>query len=90
MVKKKQLQEAIASNMEGRVLDGPQTVRKSIKSTAKSYKSHVVSIRFDSGDYETLQKIALEEGTTAASLVRKAVKNIIKETPSPERLDRLA
>jgi hypothetical protein len=37
-----------------------------------------VQIRFDPGDYETLQMIAHNKGSTAAALIREAVKGIIK------------
>jgi hypothetical protein len=37
-----------------------------------------VQIRFDPGDYETLQRIAHNKGSTAAALIREAVKGIIK------------
>jgi hypothetical protein len=37
-----------------------------------------VQIRFDPGDYETLQRIAYRKGTVAAALVRQAVKDIIR------------
>jgi hypothetical protein len=49
------------------------------KSTTKHYKNTVVSIRFDEGDYERLTAIALEQGSTAASLIRAAVKGIIRQ-----------
>lgn len=50
-----------------------------VKSTTKHYKNTVVSIRFDEGDYERLTALALEQGSTAASFIRKAVKDIIRE-----------
>ena len=37
-----------------------------------------VKVRFDNGDYEALQDIARRTGTTAAALVRKAVKELIR------------
>ena len=56
-----------------------QKVTKVVKSATKHYKNTVVSIRFDEGDYEQLTALALEQGSTAASLIRKAVKDIIRE-----------
>jgi hypothetical protein len=35
-------------------------------------------IRLDGGDYEKLQEIAKAEGTTAAALIRRAVKELIR------------
>jgi hypothetical protein len=35
-------------------------------------------IRLDGGDYEKLQEIATAEGTTAAALIRRAVKELIR------------
>ena len=37
-----------------------------------------VKVRFDAGDYSKLQDIARREGTTAAALVRKAVKEYLR------------
>jgi hypothetical protein len=52
---------------------------KVVKNTAKHYKNTVVSVRFDEGDYERLTAIALEKGSTAASLIRAAVKELIRQ-----------
>jgi hypothetical protein len=38
-----------------------------------------VQVRFDPGDYEKLQMIAYRKGTKAASLIREAVKEIIRK-----------
>ena len=97
MVKKRQnISEEIARNMEDRAIGEPaaenvtgevtpethKTTKETRKNT-KGYKNTVVSIRFDEGDYERLREIALEQGTNAAALVRKAVKDMIKtEGPS--------
>lgn len=35
-------------------------------------------IRLDGGDYEKLQALATAEGTTAAALIRRAVKELIR------------
>jgi hypothetical protein len=59
--------------------DVTQNTTQVVKSATKHYKNTVVSIRFDEGDYERLTAIALERGSTAASLVRKAVKDIIRQ-----------
>jgi hypothetical protein len=83
MVKKLNLQETIAKNMEERNIGGPpveQTPPDISISDQKKYKSNVASIRFDAGDYEKLRFIALEQGTTAAAMIRKAVKDIIRES----------
>lgn len=37
-----------------------------------------VKVRFDAGDYSKLQDIARREGTTAAALIRRAVKELIR------------
>jgi len=81
MVKKKDIQQAVNQDMKDRNLNGslePKTQGKEKQKSRKSYKCDMVTIRFDEGEYEELKKIALEQGTTGASLVRKAVKEIIK------------
>jgi hypothetical protein len=37
-----------------------------------------ITLRLDAGDYLALQKIVAEQGTKAGSLIRRAVKDIIK------------
>lgn len=62
-----------------RVTDDAQKMSIDIYKPTKGYKNTVVSIRFDEGDYEKLKVIAQEQGTNGAALIRKAVKDIIKE-----------
>jgi hypothetical protein len=57
----------------------PQRATKVAKNATKHYKNTVVSVRFDEGDYERLTAIALERGSTAASLIRAAVKELIRQ-----------
>jgi predicted transcriptional regulator len=97
MVKKRQaITDEIARSMEDRAIGKPvaddvtdkitpetQRVTPDAQKKTKGYKNTIVSVRFDEGDYERLQSIAREQGTTAASLVRKAVKTIIRESDSP-------
>ncbi|MDR2501211.1 MAG: hypothetical protein LBD37_09075 [Treponema sp.] len=92
MVKKRQsLNEEITRGMEARSIGVPvndqvtgkvtleiQKTTIEIQNNTKSYKSNIVSIRFDEGDYERLREIAREQGTNGAALIRKAVKDIIK------------
>jgi predicted DNA binding CopG/RHH family protein len=92
MVKKRPpLSDAVAQNMADRTIGSPSTgsetqevtqiTQKTTKETqekTKGYKCNIVSIRFDSGDYERLKEIAQEQGTNGAALIRKAVKNIIR------------
>jgi CHASE3 domain sensor protein len=91
--KRKDLMAEIENNMASRNLGEPieqkavpvtqEVTEETLKVTSvadsmtKRYKNTVVSIRFDDGDYEALKTIALEQGTNAAALVRKAVKEII-------------
>ena len=80
MVKK--IQDAIAQDMGERTIGAQKPAQALAEAPTRppgAYKSHIISIRFDEGDYEALQHIAREHGTTAASLVRKAVKDIIKK-----------
>lgn len=93
MVRKRQnISEEIARNMEDRAIGEPiagtearevayvtQKQTKVLHKPTKGYKNTIVSIRFDEGDYERLQEIAREQGTSAAALIRKAAKDIIKE-----------
>jgi argininosuccinate synthase len=92
MVKKATpLTDAVAQNMDGRSIAAPSVEKDTQQATeasqnttpvtpspTKGYKKNIVSIRFDEGDYERLNAIALEQGTNAPSLIRKAVKEIIK------------
>ena len=93
MIKKNQsLNNVISQDMAGRAIGQPTTTTEVtnevtnvlhnttnvIQKHTKGYKNNIVSIRFDEGDYEKLQVIAQEQGTNAASLIRKAVKDIIK------------
>jgi predicted DNA binding CopG/RHH family protein len=93
MVKKRpSLSEEIARNMENREIADPtadiaddkvtsvtqKTTPDALKAT-KGYKNTVISVRFDEGDYERLKQIARDQGTNGAALIRKAVKDIIRE-----------
>lgn len=70
-----------ASDMDGfeahKVSETTLEASQVFQKTTKGYKNTVVSVRFDEGDYERLKIIAAEQGTTGASLIRKAVKDII-------------
>jgi hypothetical protein len=90
ITKRRTLSDKITRTMESRSISGtfndqtnpvqletPKDPLKMQKKT-KGYKSNIVSIRFDEGDYERLKEIAQEQGTNGAALVRKAVKDIIK------------
>jgi hypothetical protein len=44
----------------------------------KKIPKQAITVRFDEGDYQTLQRIAAYKGSTAASLVREAVKELIR------------
>ena len=44
----------------------------------KPSPKQAVMIRFDEGDYGTLQRIAERKGTKASALIRQAVKEIIR------------
>ncbi|MDR0553476.1 MAG: hypothetical protein LBG76_01565 [Treponema sp.] len=96
VTKRRNLNEAINRGMEGRSIgapsdkQAPETLSKKSANAApktqrkaKGYKSNIVSIRFDSGDYERLKEIAQEQGTNGAALIRKAVKDIIKAAEKP-------
>jgi hypothetical protein len=93
MVKKRpSISEEIARNMEDRIIGEPaagfpgneattvayKATPETLKTT-KGYKNTVISVRFDEGDYERLKQIAKEQGTNGAALIRKAVKDIIRE-----------
>lgn len=91
VTKRQSLNEAITRSMEARSIGVPahhqvtdevtpeiQKTTTEIQNNTKSYKSNIVSIRFDEGDYERLKEIAREQGTNGAALIRKAVKDIIK------------
>jgi predicted transcriptional regulator len=99
MVKKRQsISEEIARNMEDRAIGEPsanieadevalvaQITTNATQKTTKGYKNTVISIRFDEGDYERLREIAREQGTNGAALIRKAVKDIIREAENTGR-----
>jgi hypothetical protein len=78
--KREDIENLISKTMEGRdiaasvpVEEAPQMAGRFAPPPKKQ-----VQIRFDPGDYETLQRIAYRKGTVAAALVRQAVKDIIK------------
>jgi hypothetical protein len=60
-----------------------QRETRETRNTTKRYKSNIVSIRFDEGDYERLKELAQEQGTNGAALIRKAVKDLIKAAALP-------
>jgi hypothetical protein len=60
-----------------------QNTTAETQNAAKDYKSNIVSIRFDEGDYERLKEIAREQGTNGAAIIRKAVKDAIKAAGKP-------
>jgi hypothetical protein len=72
----------VNQSMEGRTLTPtvttPQNAEAKPEGKFKKIPKQAITIRFDKGDYETLQRIAAYRGTTAASLVREAVKNLIR------------
>jgi hypothetical protein len=45
---------------------------------AQQTPREAVKVRFDSGDYDRLKAIAADQGTTAAALVRLAVKQYLR------------
>jgi predicted DNA binding CopG/RHH family protein len=93
MVKKRpSLSEEIARNMENRDIADPtadiadvevtpvtQKATTEARKATTGYKNTVISVRFDEGDYERLKQIAREQGPNGAALIRKAVKDIIRE-----------
>jgi hypothetical protein len=96
VTKRPSISDEITRNMEGRSIGVPpeeqaagkvtleiQRYTQETLSKTKSYKSNIVSIRFDEGDYERLKEIAQEQGTNGAALIRKAVKDIIREANKP-------
>lgn len=84
ITKRQNLSDEIARDMEGRSIGADSAtqvtgkVTPEIQKVTKGYKSNIVSIRFDEGDYERIKVIAREQGTNGAALIRKAVKDIIK------------
>ncbi|GHU47562.1 hypothetical protein FACS1894200_03140 [Spirochaetia bacterium] len=74
----------IDQSMEGRDLSGtaPATLESNSapkkKERFKPSPKESVLVRFDVGDYAALQRIAEKRGTKASSLIRQAVKEIIK------------
>jgi hypothetical protein len=71
----------VNQSMEGRTLTPTVTAPQSAGEPAKKFQKtpkQAITVRFDDGDYETLQRIAAYRGTTAASLVREAVKTLIR------------
>jgi predicted transcriptional regulator len=94
--KRRNLSDEIARNMEGLSIGAATTTKeveevtleiqretRETRNTTKRYKSNIVSIRFDEGDYERLKELAQEQGTNGAALIRKAVKDLIKAAALP-------
>jgi|LSQA01.1.fsa_nt_gi hypothetical protein len=81
--KRPQLADLIDKSMEGRDFPGkPEPVQPEPEKSRERFKPNpkqAVVVRFDEGDYATLQRIAERKGTKAAALIRQAVKEIIRQ-----------
>jgi hypothetical protein len=81
--KKPGIAALVEQSMDGRNLGGgcrPQA--ESAPDGAQPFKKpekRAVTVRFDKGDYEKLQRIAADRGASAAVLLRQAAKEIIKK-----------
>jgi hypothetical protein len=79
--KKKDIDNLIDDSMKGRNIAASVPTSNAPAKPLERFKPPVkrqIQIRFDPGDYEILQRIAYRKGTSAAALVREAVKEIIK------------
>jgi hypothetical protein len=81
--KKPDIASLVQESMSGRDLslgadsyqeEAGRTERAAFTKPAK----RAVTVRFDEGDYQKLQRIAALQGTSAAALLRQAAKGIIK------------
>jgi hypothetical protein len=75
--KRKDIEDLVSKSMENRQIISTPAEEKE-RGRFITPRKEVVQIRFDPGDYETLQRIAYRKGTKAAALVRQIVKEYIK------------
>jgi hypothetical protein len=78
--KKPGIADLVSSSMDGRAIGGDCFPQSPAQPPAPSPapRRQPITVRFDPGDYAALQHAAREQGTSAAALIRKAVKDIIK------------
>jgi hypothetical protein len=83
--RREDIESMITKTMEGREIaasvppESPETAGDAAKVKRFSPPpKRQIQVRFDPGDYETLQRIAYRKGTKAAALVREAVKDLIR------------
>ena len=76
--KRENIDKLVSKSMESRNIASSQAEENGKRNRFITPKKQQVQIRFDPGDYETLQRIAYRKGTKAAALVRQVVKEYIK------------
>ena len=81
--KRENIDNLVSKSMESRNIASSQAEENVKRGRFITPKKQQVQIRFDPGDYETLQRIAYRKGTKAAALVRQVVKEYIKNEGEP-------
>jgi hypothetical protein len=77
--KKLDIDALIDQSMTGRNLTPGSTVSPALPGTPfKKPQKEAITVRFDEGDYQKLQRAAVQKGTSAAALLRQAAKEIIR------------
>jgi hypothetical protein len=79
--KKPDIDALIEHSMTGRnlsPLNAGETPAVSAAMRFKKPQKQAITVRFDEGDYQKLQWVAVQKGTSAAALLRQAAKEIIK------------
>jgi hypothetical protein len=80
--KREDIEKLISKTMEGRDITASvpaEEAQSGVMGPFTPPAKRQVQIRFDPGDYETLQRIAYRKGTKASALIRQAVKDIIRQ-----------
>ena len=76
--RRENIDSLVSKSMEGRNIASSPAEENKKRGRFTTPRKQQVQIRFDPGDYETLQRIAYRKGTKAAALVRQVVKEYIK------------
>jgi hypothetical protein len=76
--KKPGIAALVDKSMTGRNLTNSPAAEPAAPEPFKKPTRQAITVRFDEGDYQKLQRIAVQQGTSAAALLRHAAKEIIK------------
>jgi hypothetical protein len=76
--KKPDIAALVDQSMAGRNLTNSPAAEPAQPESFRKPTRQAITVRFDEGDYQKLQRIAVQKGTSAAALIRQAAKDIIR------------